>query len=91
MSEFKGTPGPWEYKKIHGENQLIVKGSHKKLGHGIVSYQHVDADSRENQKLIAAAPELLEALQDALYAYDKHGEHSEWDLARAAIKKALGQ
>lgn len=44
-----------------------------------------------NANLIAAAPELLEALQDALHAHDKHGEHSEWDFARAAIAKALGQ
>lgn len=42
-------------------------------------------------KVMAAAPELLEALQDALHAYDKHGEHSEWDFARAAIAKALGE
>lgn len=44
-----------------------------------------------NAHLIAAAPDLLEALQDALHAYDKHGEHSEWDFARAAISKALGE
>lgn len=41
--------------------------------------------------LIAAAPELLEAIQDALHAYDKHSEYSEWDFARAAIAKALGE
>ena len=44
-----------------------------------------------NAQLIAAAPELLEALQDALHMYDKHGEYPEWDFARAAIKKALGE
>ncbi|WP_371343827.1 hypothetical protein [Klebsiella quasipneumoniae] len=44
-----------------------------------------------NANLIAAAPELLEALQDALHAYDKHSEYSEWDFARAAIAKALGE
>lgn len=48
-------------------------------------------EQQANTKLIAAAPELLEALQDALHAHDKHGEHSEWDFARAAIAKALGQ
>ncbi|MDU3815758.1 MAG: hypothetical protein E7G60_05240 [Pantoea sp.] len=46
---------------------------------------------RDDINLMQAAPELLEALQDALHAYDKHGEHSEWDSARAAIAKALGQ
>lgn len=48
-------------------------------------------EQRANAQLIAAAPELLEALQDALHANDKHGEYPEWDFARAAIKKALGE
>ncbi|MDJ0473768.1 hypothetical protein QNA27_08905 [Pantoea eucalypti] len=50
-----------------------------------------DTGGKNHSQLIAAAPELLEALQDALHAHDKHGEHSEWDFARAAIAKALGQ
>lgn len=46
---------------------------------------------RADVRLMEAAPDLLEALQDALHAYDKHGEHPEWDFARAAISKALGE
>lgn len=51
----------------------------------------MDNSVEHDFKLIAAAPELLEALQDALHAYDKHGEDSCWDFARAAIAKALGE
>lgn len=79
MSEFKGTPGPW----IVRSQEIQSVGTEDKMTamcYGI-----------ENANLIAAAPELLEALQDALHAHDKHGEHSEWDFARNAIARALGQ
>jgi hypothetical protein len=92
MEEFKGTPGPWLVKTIHGDLKVIQKGSYEKLAPGMVSYRCVtELENKHDAKLIAAAPELLEALQDALHAYDKHGEHSEWDFARAAIAKALGK
>lgn len=79
MKEFKGTKGEW---KREGTIIFVPGGGFD------VRYM---PDAEENAKLIAAAPDLLEALQDALHAYDKHGEHSEWDFARAAIAKALGE
>lgn len=79
MKEFKGKPGPW-----HWEGKVLCNDDHIVGGDG---WTFNDAD----KNLIAAAPELLEALQDALHAYDKHGEYPEWDFARAAIKKALGE
>ena len=51
----------------------------------------IDGSVEHDFNLMAAAPELLEALQDALHMYDKDGEYPEWDFARAAIKKALGE
>lgn len=51
----------------------------------------VASQRKEIKRLSDINAELLEALQDALHAYDKHGERSEWDSARAAIAKALGQ
>lgn len=99
MEEFKGTPAPWRvddqdptfhgvasdtYHQIKAGAGYLVGGENKGFGlSGIMSIH--DAN------LIAAAPELLEALKDALHAYDKHGEHSEWDFARSAIAKALGK
>lgn len=94
MSEFKGTPGPWKWFTSNSHMRLSslttgrdgdVVGAYKAAdGMAVVSVKKADAD------LIEAAPELLEALQDALHAHDKHGEHVEWCFARAAINKALG-
>lgn len=95
MEGSKGTRGPWVASKTDRSIGPISKYDDQSYGmilpvawvefNGKPEHQVADAN------LIAAAPELLEALQDALHAYDKHGEHSEWDFARAAIAKALGQ
>lgn len=107
MNEFKGTPGPWKWTSdlvnegnalignngnfvFYGDN--ICAGLSNDDGWGArIGGTHSDEESEANAQLIAAAPELLEALQDALHAHDKHGEHSEWDFARAVIAKALGE
>lgn len=92
-NEFKGTKGPWEMKKEKGEPEWFVfqKGSMKKMCGGTIRTPVAEEiNNKHDANLIAAAPELLEALQDALHAHDKHGEHSEWDFAREAINKALG-
>ena len=87
-NEFKGTPGPWTGKDVG-----ICKQDDAGLQLGFIMTFNDErrAYCAANAHLIAAAPELLEALQDALHAYDKHGEHYEWDFARAAIAKALGE
>lgn len=60
MNEFKGTPGPW---KAHGDSQAhsdtdfsIETGDFE-----VIAYVVSEADAA----LIAAAPQLLLALQDA--------------------------
>lgn len=58
MKEFKGTPGPWVANPIYGwiesdiEDKVVIGGD--------------QPPTREDVRLIAAAPELLEALQWAL-------------------------
>lgn len=108
MSEMKPTPGPWvmtEGKciyinaKVDGKRRFILQRSTGE-GCGInVEAEQVRADCR----LIAAAPELLEALQAVLRSFptdrdmrDAGWERAEIDLAcrdyeaaRAAISKAL--
>lgn len=95
MKEFKGTPGPW---RVEDNNSFFeIKSFDDEIG-DVGASKHVFDDGRHrrggiaeaNAQLIAAAPDLLEALQDALHAYDKHGEDSSWDFARAIINKALG-
>lgn len=94
MNEFKGTPGPWVASKSVRSIGPVSKDDDQSYGM-ILPVAWVEFDERPghhqaNANLIAAAPELLEALQDALHAHDKHGEHVEWDFAREAIQKALG-
>jgi hypothetical protein len=97
MSEFKGSKGPW----------LISDGSEKwnrivdVNGDLITTCFAMQNEDDANARLIAAAPELLEALQDAekaLFAAldNAFGEelangNRELIQARAAIAKALGQ
>ncbi|MBT2007044.1 hypothetical protein KKZ39_17275 [Enterobacter hormaechei subsp. xiangfangensis] len=99
--EFKGTKGEWDWEEnsasqVDGSTCIEVhSGGGPQIAY-LQSFVGWGADYERNAaianaKLIAAAPDLLEALQDALHAYDKHGEHPEWDFARAAISKALGE
>ncbi len=93
MSEFKGTPGPWsqdEYGNVvHGAKDGFGRMEKVRVS-GVALPNRVTQEYAANTRLVAAAPELLEALQDALHAHDKHGEYVEWDFAREAIQKALG-
>ena len=45
-------------------------------------------ESQANARLIAAAPELLEALREVVALSDR--KHDAWDKAKAAITKAEG-
>lgn len=100
MKNFKGTPGPWEMKKIHGDLKVIVKGSYEKLAPGMVSYRRVtELENKHDASLIAAAPELLKELIKARKIIE---ESDEWwmdspdrggfdtESMDAAINKALG-
>lgn len=76
MNEFKGTPGPWEIKPEEVDRPYIrIRGT--RLGRrfkvaNVLSpdydgVHHREADeTRANARLIAAAPELLEALTTTL-------------------------
>lgn len=80
MSGFKGTPGPWFWDEEGlGNKNHIVFGKEYPL----------EMTSKENKSLIAAAPELLEALQAVVRVADRQTD--EFDMARAAIAKALGK
>lgn len=55
----------------------------------VVGFWSMDKETIHDFTLIAAAPELLEALQAVVAVADRATD--EFDMARAAIKKALGQ
>lgn len=54
--------------------------------HGETSVNQVCQASLEHARLIAASPDLLEALEEVVAVSDR--KHVAWDKARAAIAKA---
>lgn len=100
MSEFKGTPGPWRVSEMRGD---LIDIRHNDEGIGAISLNlaHVVArrswlkEAEANAKLIAAAPELLEALQacEKILSEIPLTVDLVEDLlfARSAIAKALDQ
>lgn len=104
MDKFKGTPGPWEWWTSNSFLRLSSKATGKD-GDVIDSFKMSDGQTSlsvkvDDMHLIAAAPDLLLALQAILINYDafriSNGkERSPQNVimlnARAAIAKALGK
>ncbi|AOZ65350.1 hypothetical protein [Klebsiella pneumoniae] len=99
MAQFKGTPGPWEIKPEEVDRPYIrIRGTQlggrfkvaNVLSPDYDGVHHREADeTRANARLIAAAPELLEALQLMLDSQVLPVWHQ--SIARAAINKATGE
>lgn len=91
MKEFRGTPGPWTGKDV-GICRQDRAGLH--LGFIMTHDENRVAECAANAHLIAAAPDLLEALQSIIEmqtrGYVVLGDKYS-DMARAAISKALGE
>ena len=93
MNEFKGTPGPWRTHESRTSGFCIVReGSSDGAVAGCQDeYDHYGAVfKREDAVLIAAAPDLLVALQEIYrHGIQAFGEDFEVMLeAKAAIDKA---
>lgn len=91
MKEFKGTPGPWTGKDVG-----VAKQDDARLQLGFV--MTIDEKRRDecgaNAKLIAAAPELLEALQETIHEVGHWLSTQKPELKEkieSAINKALGE
>lgn len=103
MSEFKGTIGNWRYSSEHSQvttsEKGIVEGSKKICD--ISEYNKSFEEFEANAKLIAAAPELLEALEELLHLHSCEQEgiasgqpsFDDWikatEKGNEAIQKAL--
>ena len=79
------TPGPWKIRKNDAYEEYWVQLEHYTVGPASIVFSNADAD------LIAAAPELLEALEDAAASLEDAGKHEAAKMARAAIAKATGE
>ena len=98
MEEFKGTRGKWEVV-VGDDNAPDVISD---IGVEVAftpTYNGDKTEQRHNAKLIAAAPELLTALQQLLEIYDDNSgkvwttssKRRALDNARAAVNNALGE
>jgi len=93
----KHTPGPWEIKYHPDPCYKYISGpEHIALAQVVWRVEEEDRSPvcEANAHLIAAAPELLDALCYLLEASSGQGPHEQWlaamDQARAAIAKATG-
>jgi hypothetical protein len=94
MKEFKGTKGEWTYEHYGREDwdrHIVIEPINTHL-------YDVDEESESNARLIAAAPNLLEACiniaDEYEKFYDKSGDflsRSNLDCLKAAINKALNK
>ena len=96
--QMKHTPGPWE---VHsnigkkGELGIVAESAPCVIAHGM-SEKHWPEIAQANAALIAAAPEMLEALKTlADYVFREESKQnicsSAWMDARKAIAKAEGR
>ncbi|WP_413498906.1 hypothetical protein [Buttiauxella gaviniae] len=97
MSEFKGTPGPW-----NGKDVGICQQNRAGLQLGFITSSNEErvSECAANAMLIAAAPDLLAALIDMVSIVKKNTyptpdkPDSVWgrmEVAESAISKATGE
>ncbi len=92
------TPGPWTWREPNGRGNgfLIERVDYcPRLPGAWLGSKTSNPEQLANARLIAAAPELLEALEELMAMRNKcfiPNENDWWDeKARAAIAKARGE
>jgi hypothetical protein len=85
----KHTPGPWVFTTERGDN--VIRGGGKTLMNDTQYYPYCP-DEDADWRLIAAAPDLLDALQSVVSAWETGKPYvNEMGAARAAIARATGE
>lgn len=93
MKEHDYTPGPWH---VSNEGKLVIRDDEWLVPVATAGYATND-EELATAKLIAAAPDLLEALQNATRVLEagKNVKFPDWietiHKSKAAISKALGE
>jgi hypothetical protein len=94
MSNTQHTPGPWLHVKAdecHGHYIEDATGETVCDLYFVTSSRHEFSNAELNARLIAAAPDLLEALAAIVEALDEIGGHQRLvRVGHAAIGKATG-
>lgn len=83
-----GHPEGNDYRLLADVNTCAVRKRH---GKNRTPYNAPDAERDANARLIAAAPELLEALRDIEISLRAGGSHNLADIASRAIARATGE
>ena len=91
MSKPAWTPGPWNTEA--GDSVInVLHGTERVAATNTKPYwKKYDERDVANARLIAAAPELYEALKAFMFADGHDDFEDEWPAARAAIAKAEGR
>ena len=95
-NDARHTPGPWKAVEAayNPKGWLWVQNGPGALLADVHQNVNIPLDARNaNARLMAAAPELLEALQEIITAADGEGWNqldAGFTKARAAVAKALG-
>ena len=92
----KHTPGPWEIEEHYHSGYRWISGpEHSQFAQVVWCMEDEDRspECEANAHLIAAAPELLEALEMMLEMSEMggFGKAAAEDVARAAIAKVKGE
>ncbi len=90
----KFTPGPWRVVGCTVQAGTVEDRNHVVTARcdEIEEYEDFQGEGPANARLIAAAPELLAALEDLIAPYNASEEYqAKIDRARAVIKKAKGE
>ena len=92
--ESKHTPGPWRIGGKHSNGAVVIRGAEATSEVAIVLQNDQQHTADVNADLIAAAPDLLEALQGLLKRFESIAENAcyydEYTDSYAAIGKAVG-
>lgn len=97
MKHTEHTPGPWVVDRDPYGRAVYIQHPDTKVNGGWVVATVWGDDKEANARIMAAAPDLLAALQacsDRMAELQKHTNYPlAWprELARAAIAKATGQ
>lgn len=91
------TPGPWAIDQNYGSGCLHVWSPRREIAVARVSDDHPRAEDYANARLIAAAPDLLAALQQALAWSEEErrwaetADLSKWIERSAALEAAIAK
>lgn len=91
------TKGPWE-KKVFGDSFAVFHERGERVAYCYGAYaSNTREEAEANARLIAAAPELLEACKEFLESFEPYEEDSDKDTRRllatmrAVVAKAEGR